>query len=600
MSWVDRLLKRDASKASGPKRVWTGPANSTSLRKTPAGSTVLRSGGQAPVAAKAPTDHEAKKFARKTIDGRYQVFSETRGGMGYVLFCKDLQSGQPVALKLQIEGAGSAELFVEEAKKWIHLGAHPHIVEALYAAPSGPAAYIVLELIPPSASGGCSLRNWLKERCPFEARVVVRWSVQICEAMEYAYSHDRLVHRDLKPENILITPGGSAKITDFGIAGSRMGRGAQGGTPEYMAPEQWSDQTDTRSDIYSVGLVIAEMLLGRLPTQQELTADGFFSAARSIRPTETSALFRDLAGIIAKCCDKEPQRRYQNFADLKAKLGGCAKQRLGIAGTDLVDRSTDSPARYTNQGLALLDLGVRDEGIRMLQKAVAHAPHDRAALVRLKDELETLPASSLPRRLTNQLKENCFSWRHWCAALVLLGLFAIAVAYSPVSSYSKVWTTSIAVFLALESFVEFYSRRAPNWFLLALWCLCLILYAMFWLLVPSEHPPWAQQVSGSLTGLGLGLVPFALYLLRGLGAGSVKLLLTLFVILGGIKALELLVICVIVQFIQTAYVLVATHRHTRNLKRGGIYFVVAGSKDIGMPTTVSIMIAFTITSLYPI
>jgi Flp pilus assembly protein protease CpaA len=123
---------------------------------------------------------------------------------------------------------------------------------------------------------------------------------------------------------------------------------------------------------------------------------------------------------------------------------------------------------------------------------------------------------------------------------------------------------------------------------------------MFWLLVPSEHPPWAQQVAGSLAGLGLGLVPFALYLLRGLGAGSVKLLLTLFVILGGIKALELLVICVIVQFIQAAYILVATHRHTRSLKRGGIYFVVAGSKDIGMPTTVSIMIAFTITSLYPI
>ena len=164
---------------------------------------------------------------------------------------------------------------------------------------------------------------------------------QICDGLAEAHSLG-VVHRDLKPQNIMIDKGGNAKIMDFGIARSLREKGITGtsvmiGTPEYMSPEQAeAKEVDHRSDIYSLGIILYEMAIGRVPFEGE-TALSIAMKHKGETPKNPKQFNPhvpdDLSGVILKCLEKDKAKRYQSAADVRAELDRIEK---GIPTTERV------------------------------------------------------------------------------------------------------------------------------------------------------------------------------------------------------------------------------------------------------------------------
>jgi len=248
-----------------------------------------------------------------------------RGGMGIVYKARQLSLDRLVALKIlapqREKEAQFAERFAREAQALARLS-HPHIVtvhdfgEAKME--DGAALYFLLmEFV-----DGVNLRQVLRTR-RLQSKEALAIVPPICEALQYA--HDRgIVHRDIKPENLLLDKDGRVKIADFGIA-KMVGTGAgeeekSAGTPEYMAPEQQTapESADHRADIYSLGVVLYEMLTGELPS-------------RKLEPT--SARLRQmqldvrLDEVVLRALHTEPELRYRTALDLKTQIELVAAER---------------------------------------------------------------------------------------------------------------------------------------------------------------------------------------------------------------------------------------------------------------------------------
>ena len=203
--------------------------------------------------------------------GRYRVLEQLgEGGMAVVYKAYDTVLERDVAIKVIRRGAfapdqldGILKRFEREAKALAKLS-HPNIVGVLDYGEYEGSPYFVMEYLP-----GGTLKHRGK---PMPWREAVRILLPILEALEYAHEH-KMIHRDIKPSNILLTDQGRPMLTDFGIAKilettnstSLTGSGVGVGTPEYMAPEQWTGETSPQSDIYSVGVVLYEMVTGRKP-----------------------------------------------------------------------------------------------------------------------------------------------------------------------------------------------------------------------------------------------------------------------------------------------------------------------------------------------
>ncbi len=205
---------------------------------------------------------------KRTI-GRFELDSELgRGAMGVVWKAVDPLIGRPVAIKT-VEAAHfdfdpeARERFLREARAAGRLS-HPNIVTIFDAGSEGEDAYIVMELI-----AGRTLGEMIGAGNRFPAFTVADIGAQIAEALDYAHAHG-VVHRDIKPANIMLTSGGLVKITDFGVArledASRTKVGTVLGSPRYMSPEQVrGHQVDGRSDIYSLGVLLYELVTGVCP-----------------------------------------------------------------------------------------------------------------------------------------------------------------------------------------------------------------------------------------------------------------------------------------------------------------------------------------------
>jgi serine/threonine protein kinase len=282
-----------------------------------------------------------ERLVGETLDGRYTILHKLgHGGMGIVYAAKHAVIERPLAIKVlrrkAMRDEATVRRFVQEAKAASRIG-HPNIVDVtdFGTTPDG-LTYSVMEFV-----DGTTLAKRIKESAPFAPERTVRIAAQIARALGAA--HDKgIVHRDLKPENVFLTNRDGrpdfVKIVDFGIAKVQPAEGAPGGpkltlagsvfgTPEYMAPEQarGSGETDHRVDIYALGVILYEMLVGKVPIKGTSAMQTIAKQIMDpITPLRTAypqlAVPAALETIVMRALAKNRYERFPTMAELLAVL----------------------------------------------------------------------------------------------------------------------------------------------------------------------------------------------------------------------------------------------------------------------------------------
>ena len=268
--------------------------------------------------------------------GRYEIVKELgRGTMGVVYQAHDPQIDRMVALKVlrpdRVVSQDFVLRFLREAKA-IGRISHPNIVTVYDVGQDHGTIYIAMEFLE-----GRPLNDVIKGRAvPVDEAVAL--CVQVAEALAYAHGKG-ITHRDIKPSNIILTPDGQIKLTDFGIARIDDPDAAQQtqagdilGTPVYMAPEQVMGQrADGRTDLYALGVILYEMVVGKRPFGGGNIA-AIFRAITHDPPQDPmkSATFanRDLAALILKSLSKNPADRFQSGEAMAQALKKCVDAAL--------------------------------------------------------------------------------------------------------------------------------------------------------------------------------------------------------------------------------------------------------------------------------
>jgi serine/threonine-protein kinase len=279
---------------------------------------------------------------QKPTLGRYEIEKELgKGAMGTVYLGRDPKINRVVAIKtLSLQEFEEAELpvikerFFREAETAGRLN-HPNIVTIYDAGEEHDLAYIAMEFLQ-----GKDLTHFLRKGTP-----PIAWcadtAARIADALDYAHRMD-VVHRDIKPANIMYNEADrSIKVTDFGIAritaASRTKTGVVLGTPSYMSPEQLAGKhVDGRSDLFSLGVMLYELLTGRQPFTAESLAALMYQIANvpHADPRELRAEIPEcLVKIVDRLLQKTPEARYQSGGELSADLRRCVPHQLdtGVA-----------------------------------------------------------------------------------------------------------------------------------------------------------------------------------------------------------------------------------------------------------------------------
>jgi serine/threonine-protein kinase len=274
---------------------------------------------------------------QKPMLGRYQVEKELgKGAMGVVYLGRDPKINRVVAIKTmalsqEFDADELAEVkarFFREAETAGRLN-HPNIVIIYDAGEEHDLAYIAMEFLK-----GKDLTSRTKGNNLLEAKTALEVIAKAADALDYAHTQN-VVHRDIKPANIMYDEEkGEIKVTDFGIAritdSSKTKTGMVLGTPSYMSPEQLSGKkVDGRSDLFSLGVTMYQLLAGQLPFQADSMATLMFKIANEAHAPVT--LFRgelpaSIDTVIEKAMQKDPEQRYQRGAEFAKEVRACAAQ----------------------------------------------------------------------------------------------------------------------------------------------------------------------------------------------------------------------------------------------------------------------------------
>ena len=366
--------------------------------------------------------------------------------------------------------------FQREARAWIGLDPHPNIVTALLVKNIGSTPFIFLEY-----EAGGNLRAWIESnKTSRDLPEALRLAVGFCDGMNYAYSKGITAHRDIKPENCLISEKGELKITDFGLArllvptdfasATRQRPATSGqasthrltegglmlGTIPYMAPEQISDASnvDARADIYSFGMMLFEMLTGKLPFVGRDLEEWVNCHLHVPVPSLDRSLPKDLHVLIQECTAKAADKRPANFQVIRDRLASVYAtitgeiifvrqvppihsnqlMRKGFGLTHLGDPSAALPfferslaidpnnaSAWLNKSYVLSSLGREDEALACTDRAIALDPQDgkvwsgkALSLARLGRHLEALSCAERATSLAPQ------DWSIWPARAHIL------------------------------------------------------------------------------------------------------------------------------------------------------------------------------------
>src|SRR3954447_3866934 len=260
------------------------------------------------------------------VDGRYRAVRRLgAGGMAEVWCAEDEVLGRQVALKLLggrfAEDPDFRERFRREAQAAAGL-THPNIVGIFDRSEWEGTPYIAMELV-----DGRTLKELVSERGPLPPPVAVNFVEQVLRALGYAHRRG-IVHRDVKPQNVIIDAEGTAKVADFGIAraaNSEMTEtGAIVGTVQYLSPEQAQGRpVDSRSDLYSAGVVLYELLTGQVPFDGEAPVS--IALKHVSEPPVPPAQLEPgtppaLEAVVLRALEKAPARRFQSAEEFIAAL----------------------------------------------------------------------------------------------------------------------------------------------------------------------------------------------------------------------------------------------------------------------------------------
>ncbi|KLU61030.1 serine/threonine-protein kinase PrkC [Peptococcaceae bacterium CEB3] len=263
----------------------------------------------------------------KVFGGRYEVIERIgAGGMAIVYKAKDLLLNRIVTVKVLREQFLSDEDFVKRFRREAQSAAslsHPNIVSIYDVGKDGNIEYIVMEYVE-----GRDLKEIIREFAPLSPEQAINLTCQIGEAIRHAHQH-HIIHRDIKPHNILVTAEGRAKVTDFGIARAVSAAtvthtGDIVGSVHYLSPEQAKGlPSDERSDLYSLGIILYELLTGKVPYDGETPIAIALKHLQEV-PTRPSQLNPrvgpDLENVIMRAIAKSAEQRYATAGDFLADL----------------------------------------------------------------------------------------------------------------------------------------------------------------------------------------------------------------------------------------------------------------------------------------
>jgi serine/threonine protein kinase len=282
--------------------------------------------------------------------GRYEIIEELgAGGMGKVFKAYDQKVKEVIALKLIRPEIGVQEKHIERFRnelKFTRKLTHKNICRMYDLGEEDYIHYITMEYV-----SGENLKRFVRRAGPLTSGKAISIAKQVCEGLAEAHLQGA-IHRDLKPQNIIIDEDGNAKIMDFGIArfvqmDRVTGSGVMIGTPEYMSPEQVDlVEVDKRSDIYSLGIVLYEMVTGKVPFEGE-TALSIAMKHKTEKPKNARELNAQvspgMAAIISKCMQKDKAMRYQSAEEL---LGDLKREEQGLSTAErVVPKKEPAPTR---------------------------------------------------------------------------------------------------------------------------------------------------------------------------------------------------------------------------------------------------------------
>jgi serine/threonine protein kinase len=347
--------------------------------------------------------HELRYRKGDRIGGRYLVYRALGGGMGEVYLCLDLQEQVPFALKTFqarfLTNPKARADFEREAATWVKLEKHPNIVRCAFMNTIEKTPFLFLEWVMGEEGGITDLREWLVRRGPLEPRLALEFVLDVCRALTHAERKvPGFVHRDIKPENVLVAQGRLAKLTDFGLAklvreaglappdgaaspaGGRWQVTSAGGTPPYMAPEQWrGENVDARTDVYAVGCLLYELLSGHTPFQAG-TLDGLKHGHLEATPPSLRAVVKGLPGerldaLVARCLAKQAGDRYASAAELFRALVDLYQAWHGAPPRPVPEAEGFTASDYSNRGSTYHTLGRSAEALADYAQAIRLDPN---------------------------------------------------------------------------------------------------------------------------------------------------------------------------------------------------------------------------------